>query len=119
MLDISHNPLHHTEDSAEVLAVAADVTDASEVERLVEEAIGHFGTIDVLVNNAGGVGRRVSFHELSDDEWFEILDLNLISAVRVTRAVLPHTREQSWGRIINIGSEWPPTRHGQAALQCL
>ena len=92
-------------DSAEVFAVAADVTDASEVERLVEEATARFGTVEVLVNNAGGVGRRVPFHELSDNEWLEILDLNLISAVRVTRAVLPYMRDQGWGRIINIGSE--------------
>jgi 3-oxoacyl-[acyl-carrier protein] reductase len=64
-----------------------------------------FGTVDILVNNAGGTGRRSPFHELSDEEWFEILDLNLISAVRLTRAVLPHMRRQRWGRIINVASE--------------
>lgn len=97
--------IRQTAGYAEVLAVAVDVTEPSEVERLVAETTGHFGTIHVLINNAGGVGRRVPFHELSDDEWFGILDLNLISAVRVTRAVLPYMREQGWGRIINIGSE--------------
>lgn len=97
--------IRQVESSAEVLSVATDVTDPSEVERLVDEATGRFGTVHVLVNNAGGVGRRVPFHELSNDEWFEILDLNLISAVRLTRAVLPYMREQGWGRIINIGSE--------------
>lgn len=97
--------IRQVESSAEVLSVATDVTDPSEVERLVDEATGRFGTVNVLVNNAGGIGRRVPFHELSDDEWFEILNLNLISAVRLTRAVLPYMREQGWGRIINIGSE--------------
>lgn len=97
--------IRQVESSAEVLSVATDVTDPSEVEKLVDEATGRFGTVNVLVNNAGGIGRRVPFHELSDDEWFEILNLNLISAVRLTRAVLPYMREQGWGRIINIGSE--------------
>src|SRR5918997_3610269 len=79
-----------------VLAVAADVTKVDEVERLIDATVARFGTIDILVNNAGGTGRRSPFHELSDEEWFEILDLNLISAVRLTRAVLPHMRRQRW-----------------------
>jgi 3-oxoacyl-[acyl-carrier protein] reductase len=91
--------------SGDVLAVAADVTKADEVERLIEETRARFETVDILVNNAGGTGRRSHFHELSDEEWFEILDLNLISAVRLTRAVLPHMRSQRWGRIINVASE--------------
>jgi 3-oxoacyl-[acyl-carrier protein] reductase len=88
-----------------VLALAADVTNADEVERLIDETVARFGTVDILVNNAGGTGRRSPFHELSDEEWFEVLDLNLISAVRLTRAVLPHMRRQRWGRIINVASE--------------
>jgi NAD(P)-dependent dehydrogenase (short-subunit alcohol dehydrogenase family) len=88
-----------------VLAVAADVTKADEVERLIDETVARFGTVEVLVNNAGGTGRRSPFHELSDEEWFEVLDLNLISAVRLTLAVLPHMRRQRWGRIINVASE--------------
>lgn len=104
-LEEAAEEIRQAEDSAEVLAVAADVTDSKDVEDLVGEATERFGTVHVLVNNAGGVGRRVPFHEISDDEWFEILDLNLISAARVTRAVLPYMREQGWGRIINIGSE--------------
>ena len=104
-LQVAAEEIRGTEGSPEVLAVAADVTNASDVGRLVQEAADHFGTVDVLVNNAGGVGRRVPFHELSDDEWFEILDLNLVSAARVTRTVLPYMREQGWGRIINVGSE--------------
>ena len=88
-----------------VLAVAADVTEASEVEGLIDATIARYGTVDVLVNNAGGTGRRSPFDQLSDEEWFEILDLNLISAVRLTRAVLPYMRRQRWGRIINVASE--------------
>lgn len=89
----------------DALAVPADVTKPDEVEKLVGETVDRYGRIDVLVNNAGGIGRPASFEELSDEEWFEVLDLNLFSAVRLTRAVLPYMREQGWGRIINISSE--------------
>lgn len=91
--------------ATEILGVAADVTKADEVEGLIGESVTRFGTVDILVNNAGGIGRRLPFHELSDEEWFEVLDLNLVSAVRLTRAVLPYMQEQRWGRIVNIASE--------------
>ena len=104
-LEKAAEDVRRTGSVGDVLAVAADVTKADEVERLIDATVARFGTIDVLVNNAGGTGRRSPFHELSDEEWFEILDLNLISAVRSTRAVLPHMRRQRWGRIINVVSE--------------
>jgi len=86
-------------------AVPTDVTKAEEVEKLVGETIDRHEGIDILVNNAGGVGRPATFEELSDEEWFEALDLNLLSAVRLTRAVLPYMRQRGWGRIINVASE--------------
>jgi 3-oxoacyl-[acyl-carrier protein] reductase len=57
------------------------------------------------VNNVGGPGRFAPFMELGDDEWVEVLNLNLLSAVRTTRAFLPAMQRQRWGRIINIASE--------------
>lgn len=104
-LDEAAEEVRRAGDGGAVLAVAADVTRADEVERLVDASVARFGTVDILVNNAGGTGRRAQFHELTDEEWFEILDLNLVSAVRLTRAVLPHMRRQGWGRIINVASE--------------
>jgi NAD(P)-dependent dehydrogenase (short-subunit alcohol dehydrogenase family) len=89
----------------DALAVRADVTDARDVERMVGEVVARFETIHVLVNNAGGVGSFARFEDLSDDDWLSVIDLNLFSTVRVTRAVLPHMRRQKWGRIINISSE--------------
>ncbi len=64
-----------------------------------------FGTVHVLVNNAGGVGAFAGFHDLTDEDWLDVLNLNVMSAVRATRAVLPHMQRQKWGRIINISSE--------------
>lgn len=91
--------------NVEVLAVPADVTNAEEVHRMVEDTIQRFGAIHILVNNAGGIGSFASFEELTDQDWLHVLDLNLFSAVRVTRAVLPHMLPGKWGRIINMASE--------------
>ncbi|MGB5103984.1 MAG: glucose 1-dehydrogenase [Steroidobacteraceae bacterium] len=89
----------------EVLAVPADLTKAAEAERVAQAALERFGTVHVLVNNVGGVGRFAAFHEISDEQWLEILHLNLMSAVRMTRVVLPAMQSQRHGRIVNIASE--------------
>jgi 3-oxoacyl-[acyl-carrier protein] reductase len=86
-------------------AIAADMSDAEEIEKLAGETISRVGTVDVLVNNAGGIGSPSPFEELSDEDWLGALELNLLSAVRLIRAVLPRMREQGWGRIINVASE--------------
>ena len=85
--------------------IAADVTRSDDVRRLVDETVTRFGTVHVLVNNAGGICSFSSFDELSDEEWEQVTALNLFSAVKVTRAVLPSMRKQQWGRIINMASE--------------
>ena len=86
-------------------AVAADVTEAEGAKRVVDETVNKFGTIHILVNNAGGAGRFGSFEDLTDEEWLDAFNLNVLSAVRTTRAALPHMLKEKWGRIINISSE--------------
>ncbi len=56
-------------------------------------------------DEAGSIGRFAAFEELSDDDWANLFNVNLFSAVRITRAVLPAMRKQHWGRIINMASE--------------
>jgi NAD(P)-dependent dehydrogenase (short-subunit alcohol dehydrogenase family) len=90
---------------AEVIGVAADMSKAADIARTVEEVVKRFGTVHVLVNNAGGVGAFAAFQDLTDDDWLDIMNLNLLSAVRATRAVVPYMQKQKWGRIINISSE--------------
>jgi 3-oxoacyl-[acyl-carrier protein] reductase len=90
---------------AEVIGIAADMTKAEDITRAVEEVVQRFGTVHVLVNNAGGVGAFASFQDLTDKDWLDILNLNVLSAVRAVRAVLPHMQRQKWGRILNISSE--------------
>jgi 3-oxoacyl-[acyl-carrier protein] reductase len=90
---------------AEVIGLAADAEKAEDASRVVEETVKRFGTVHVLVNNAGGAGAMAAFGELTDDDWLQVFTLNVMSAVRATRAVLPYMQKQKWGRIINISSE--------------
>jgi 3-oxoacyl-[acyl-carrier protein] reductase len=90
---------------AVVHAVVADVAKADGAKKAVEEAVRRFGAIHVLVNNAGGVNNFAAFDVLTDEEWLDAYEVNVLSAVRVTRAALPHMQKQKWGRVINISSE--------------
>ncbi len=84
-----------------VLDIPADVTRQEDIDRFVEQAADRFGRIDILVNNAG-TAAGAAFEKISDDAWGADLDLKLMAAVRVSRTVIPHMREQGGGRIVNI-----------------
>ncbi|MGB3632980.1 MAG: SDR family oxidoreductase [Rubrobacteraceae bacterium] len=90
------------EKGAEVLAVAADVSEAGDVRKLVDAAVGRFGRIDVLVNNAGVLGPRVEILEFPEDEWREVIDANLTGPYLVSKAAIPHMPEGA--SIINLVS---------------
>lgn len=84
---------------------AVDLTDADSVDELARAVFKRFGTAHVLVNAAGGVGKFAPFDELTDEDWSKDIELNLMTAVRATRAFLPAMRKQKWGRVISIASE--------------
>ena len=89
--------------SASFLPLAVDLTSEASVQEGVREAIDHFQTLDVVVNNAGyGIGGAVE--ELSMDEIRQCFDVNLFGTIHVIRAVLPQLRRQRSGHIINIAS---------------
>jgi 3-oxoacyl-[acyl-carrier protein] reductase len=88
-----------------VHSIVADVNKPDDIKRLIDETVKKFGTIHILVNNAGGIGRFAPFEDLTDEEWMALFQLNLLSAVRACRAALPWMQKQKWGRIINISSE--------------
>jgi 3-oxoacyl-[acyl-carrier protein] reductase len=81
----------------------ADLSDARDVDGFVRAAVERFGTVHILVNNAGGPP-SARFLDLDDETWERTFQLNLMGAIRLTRQVLPHMREQKWGRIINLTS---------------
>jgi 3-oxoacyl-[acyl-carrier protein] reductase len=88
---------------AEARVWQTDVTDPRQSDALVENACRHWGHIDVLVNNAGGALAK-GFEEVSDEEWERVLNLNLLAAIRLSRAVLPHMKDRGGGQIINISA---------------
>ena len=83
--------------------VQADVSVASDVERLVRTAGERLGPIDILVNNAG-IARVQPVEEITERDWDELIDANLKSCFLVTQAVLPGMRARQWGRIVNLSS---------------
>ena len=88
--------------SAEVVALAADVSRGADVEKLVGAAAERFGKIDVLVNNAGVLGPRVGIEEYPENEWRRVIDANLTGLFLVTKAAIPHMPEG--GSILNVVS---------------
>ncbi len=88
---------------AQVEHCPADVSDAADLDRLLRETRERLGGVDVLVNNAGGPPPG-GFDALDDAQWQQAFELNLLSTVRLFRGVLPHMREQRWGRIVTVAS---------------
>ena len=87
----------------EAVHVAADLASPEAPSELVARVEGELGPVDVLVNNVG-VAYQVGFDELSEDDWEEMWQLNVMSYVRAVNAVLPAMRKRGSGRIVNVSS---------------
>jgi 3-oxoacyl-[acyl-carrier protein] reductase len=86
-----------------IFPIVADITDVEQSENLVGQTISNMGGLDILVNNVGG-NRRNIFTDTSDTDWQEILDLNLMAHVRISRQAVKHMQEQRSGSLIFISS---------------
>jgi len=93
-----------TENGGKVITVQADVTSAAEVEALIKKTKDEFGTVDVLVNNAGSLIERLRILDMSEERWDQVIDLNLKTAYLCSKAVAPTMIERKSGVIINISS---------------
>jgi 3-oxoacyl-[acyl-carrier protein] reductase len=90
----------------EAIGVEADVMHADDVDRVVAAVIAAWGTLHILVNNAGGGGRWGSerVEETREDVWLDVYNKNAVAAMRFTMRALPHMRRQRWGRVVTITS---------------
>jgi NAD(P)-dependent dehydrogenase (short-subunit alcohol dehydrogenase family) len=90
-------------ESADFLPLQVDITDEQSVNNAIERAIDTFGTIDVIVNNAGYI-QFGTLEELSNEEVRRNFDTNVFGSLNVIRCIMPHFRERKSGHIINISS---------------
>ena len=85
--------------------VSVDLSTPDGPGRLVEETVGRFGRLDIVINNVGAVRPRIGgFLSITDDDWMATLAIDLFAAIRTTRAALPHLLEQGSGTIVTTCS---------------
>lgn len=90
---------------AKVVAIAADLSKKDAVDGFAAKIKQQFGKADMLAHFAGARGAAGDFLELSDDDWLETIQVDLMGAVRICRAFLPQMLEAGWGRILLTASE--------------
>jgi 2-dehydro-3-deoxy-L-rhamnonate dehydrogenase (NAD+) len=88
----------------ECFSVRTDITDRASVHAAVAEVLRQRGQIDILVNNAGIAGRAAPIDEQTDEDWQNMIAVNLTGVFYFCRAVVPHMRARKYGRIVNIAS---------------
>ena len=84
-------------------SLSLDVTERDAGDRIVDACVSRFGSIDVLVNNAG-TSRVRALEELTEEDWQELIDLHVMAPMRLMRAAAPRMAERGWGRIVNVCS---------------
>lgn len=91
-------------EGVDVLPISGDLTAPDAARDLIAKAAAAGRGLDILVNNLGGLPSRGSFFDLSDDDWLQAFQLNLMSTVRCSREAVPHLRKSPAPRIINLSS---------------
>ena len=86
------------------IGLGGDVSRSADAEALARGVLEEYGRIDILVNNAGRMGRTAPLWELRDQDWDEVIAVDLTSVFLVTRAVIPHMRVRRSGAIVSIAS---------------
>ena len=95
--------LERTEQNIKVVSLQVNLDSAEEINGFFQEVESSLGSVDILVNNTGGPPPS-SFEQISDEDWQNAFNSTMMSAVRLSRAVIPNMKENGWGRIINISS---------------
>ncbi len=95
------------------LAVPGDVTKRAEVAEMVRQIVAAWGRVDILINNAG-INKDAMAAKMTEEQWDEVLDVNLKGTFLCAQAVLPGMRERGWGRVVNTSSIGALGNIGQA-----
>jgi 3-oxoacyl-[acyl-carrier protein] reductase len=85
-------------------AIKCDVTDREQVEHTVARVVDEFGSVDILINNAGTLDHAAQILDQNPDLWERDLRVNLTGGFNCAQAVWPHMKERQWGRIVNMAS---------------
>ena len=85
-------------------AIKCDVTDRDQVQATVARIVEEFGSVDILINNAGTLDHAAQIADQSPDLWERDLRVNLTGGFNCVQAVWPHMKERKWGRIVNLAS---------------
>ncbi len=101
--DVEHTVEQIAADGGRALAVSADVSDQQGREKILNETLREFDSVDVLVNNAGGAGHMPT-DKITDEKVFETMQLNFMAPVYLTRAIVPVMRKSGGGAVVNISS---------------
>ncbi|NCF69747.1 MAG: SDR family NAD(P)-dependent oxidoreductase [Chloroflexi bacterium] len=117
LIDYNAEALEATADvcraaGSNVIALAADVTNAETFERALEASLDNFGRVDFLINYAGGSLKVAPIEEMDDEINRRIIDLNLTSTIMSCRTFTPQFKQQGFGKIVNVSSacdrrSWP------------
>lgn len=86
------------------IGMTADIKNKNDVKNVIEKILEKYGKLDILVNNAGIFPKIKPLHEINEDEWKEVLDVNLTGQFRFTKEAIPHLQKTK-GSIINISSD--------------
>ncbi len=88
------------------LGIVADVRILTDVERVIQTIIDSWGTIDILINNVGGGGGRIStsIEEAPEEIWLDVYNKNALAAIRFTTRAIPFMKKKKWGRVVTIAS---------------
>ena len=88
----------------ELTFLRSDVSNSADCQQVVDAAVERYGTVDILVNNAGIEGPIGNLHDITDDEWDAVVDINIGGTFRMTRATIPLFRQRGGGTVLNIAS---------------
>ena len=86
------------------MTVITDITKEAEILSAIDQTIKSFDKIDILINNAGIINDPVPFHEMTEDQWNDLIETNLAGTFRMTKAVIPVMMKNGGGSIVNISS---------------